>query len=275
VHRDVEAGMKRALLLMMACSSKSAAPSAGSAAPPAPVVTPAPAMKPAPPPPMVDLPAAGVSKLVVHPTNDPANEMFAGWNALARNVTMACREDAYNLVSFDGGDPDGTAAGTHRLVWIPDPFVTAPHLCELRFYDDKNRITARACWRDGELQPQECPMPRVKVPEPAVVVNVEGASVHSTGKTVELRALVTLEAEAPGRHFAFALRCDGVAGKPFDNADVLARLDAGDTRFVRLMFDLAKPVAAPKQCQLDITDPKRVSTFCIADGSTEAGPCHS
>jgi len=74
----------------------------------------------------LELPAAGVAKLVVHPAVDPASHIIAEWNAKDRSATIVCRVEAYNLVAFDPHDPDGLAPGAHQLEWRPDPFVSAP-----------------------------------------------------------------------------------------------------------------------------------------------------
>jgi hypothetical protein len=247
------------------------------------VRTPAPPKVEAPQPSApVDLPSAGVSKLVIHPTVSPANQIVVEWNALRRDASVACREDAYNLVSFDTGDPDGIAKGSHERVWIPDPFATAPTACEVRFYNEHHQIIGRACYQHGAVTPSDCPgaaLPPPKMPDEldAKLLNVEGASLHVEGKGVSLRALMTLAASLRGRHLAFALRCDGVDGHAITDTTHLAQLDAGDTVFVReLPFDMAKalPKSPPDACELRVTDGgKLVGRYCIAEGSTNPGAC--
>jgi hypothetical protein len=277
MHRDVRSHLKLFIVVCAACSSKSSEPAKGSAAPPpAPAPEPARAPKPAPPPP-VDLPAAGVSKLVVRPTTDPNNRIEVEWNALARAATVVCREDAYNLVSFDTGDSDGLPKGTHDLVWHPQPFVTPPTACEVRFHDEHRRVIARACYHDGRLDPTGCPgglLPPPKMPDPVQGISVEGSTLHVDGKSVDVTALVTKIADMPERTVKATLTCDGIRGTLVDDTMHFNELADGDTVFARFSFDMAKPAPShPQKCQLDFTDPKKLATFCIAEGSTNPGPC--
>ena len=223
-----------------------------------------------------------MSKLVIHPTVSPANQIVVEWNGLRRDATIACREDAYNLVAFDTGDPDGIAKGSHEQVWIPDPFVPAPAACEVRFFNEHHQVIGRACYQHGAVTPSDCPggaLPPPKMPDDvdARLLNVEGASLHVDGKIVSLRALMTLAAALRGRHLAFALRCDGVDGHAITDTTHLTQLDAGDTVFVsELPFDMAKPLpkTPPSACELRVTDSgKLVGRYCIADGSTNPGAC--
>jgi hypothetical protein len=228
----------------------------------------------------IDLPAAGVSKLDVHPAIDPANRIIVEWNALARNATVTCREDAYNLVAFDTADPDGLPKGSHELEWHPDPFVPPPTTCEIRFYDDHHRVLARACYQHGRLDAAECSLPLPKVPDSddGKAVDVEGASLHGDAKSVEVDALVTKIAQFIGpRAFQFALTCDGSKGTLGNDTSHFAEVEPGDTVFARFNFQFAKPLPKfpPDKCELAITDPKKVGTFCIAEGSTNPGPCGS
>lgn len=272
-----ESVMKTWLIIVLAaCSSRSSAPSNGSAAPPPPA-PPAPLKQLEPAVVPVDLPAAGVSKLVVHPTIAPSNRITVEWNALRRDASVACREDAYNLVAFDTGDPEGLTKGSHELEWHPEPFVPAPATCEVRFRDEHHRVLARACYQHGRLDPTACALARPKQPESpdAQGINVEGASIHGDARSLTVQALVTKIAEFPPRTFQFALTCDGVKSKLVEETSHLSELEAGDTVFARFTFDLARPLAKmpPDKCQLEITDPKKLATFCIAEGSTEPGPC--
>ena len=160
--------------------------------------------------------------------------------------------------------------------------MPAPTACEVRFYNEHHQVIGRACYQHGAVTPSDCPggaLPPPKMPDDvdAKLLSVEGASLHVDGKSVSLRALMTLAAALRGRHLAFALRCDGVDGHAITDTTHLAELDAGDTVFVsELPFDMAKPLSKtpPAACELRVTDSgKQVGRYCIADGSTNPGAC--
>jgi hypothetical protein len=276
------------IVAMGACSSKSKAP------PPAPTggsgsAAAAVAMKPPEPPPIrpIDLPAAGVTKLTVHPTVDPSNEIVADWYGKDRNATLVCRVDAYNLVAFDPREREGLAPGEHTLMWTPQPFVIAPKVCEIRFVDH-GKLLAAACWHPGRLDPTECAggdLPPPKQPEHVAIYNVEGSTLSVSGNDVAISALVTQEAALEDNHEThFALRCDGAGAKTVsEDDDRIAAIGAERTAFASLQFTFAKPVQnPPKACELRVlvkraSLPKPIvdGTFCIHEGSTDVGKCDS
>lgn len=277
-----------------ACSSKHAPPAtttgsgavqrsgsaaSGSASAPA-------AMKPPLPPVALDLPAAGVTKLVVHPANDPASDVVADWNAKDRDATVVCRVEAYNLVAFDPHDPDGLGPGQHQLEWRSQPFVSSPKACEIRFVDH-GKLLASACWHPGRLEPTACPggdLPPPKRPEHVNALNIEGSTLRLSGKDVRIDALVTREAEMGPHETHFALRCDGAEAKTAsDDTERVAAAGEYETVFATLLFTMPKPLTAPpKACELRVLvkhagqkQPVVDGTFCIHEGSTEPGACES
>jgi hypothetical protein len=285
--------MKYALLLVLvACSSKKRAeppPPAPTpvAKPDAPVAIPRPTMKSSQP---IDLPDAGITGLQLVPIvamHDGSAAAEKGvfdirWREPKRHDSgIVCRIESYNLAYF--GEPDldeGAKPDEHEVLYRPDPFVLEPKVCEVRFLDDHHAVIARACYQDGTMTAGACPagtFPPPKLPD-GMAVGVQGASAHQSGNsTIQIKALFTVArplADEP----SFALRCDGNTSKPDEGEGFvpLSRLAAGESLYTwKLAPFMNKPVTSdPKQCELRIFTKKRtLGTACIAEGSTEPGPC--
>lgn len=282
------------LVALAACSSKSAPPpppAKGSAQPPPPAkpALPRPTMKASPP---IDLPDAGITKLRVMPFVSVDGKGSASvekgsfnveWTAKPKyDEATVCRVEAYNLAFFSFQDlNDDAKPNEHEALYHPDPFVIDPHVCEVRFAD-KGKIIARACYTDGALVAGACPagsFPAPKLPD-KMAMDMQGASLSLTNEGgVQVKAMFTAGKALPDDKTTFAIVCDGVKSKPDPGEGFvpLSRLLAGETLFEwQLSFVMDKPFKAlPKQCQLTITNKTQLGTFCIHEGSTDAGRCDS
>jgi hypothetical protein len=290
VHRDVETVVKRAVLVVLvACSPKSAPPSTGSAAasPPSPAkpALPRPTMKSAPP---IDLSGAPIKKLEIMPvvsvdragSADAAKGVFdVNWVSHEKyEAAVVCRIESYNLAYFGAVDNnESLGPDEHEVMYRPDPFVVDPKTCEVRFRA-ADKLVARACYQSGKLTEGTCPdgtFPPPKLPA-GIAIDVQGASVHIDGTTAQVKAMFTVGA-ALTEPASFALICDGVASAPDKGEGFvpLSKLDAGETLYTwQLIAPMTKELPGPpKQCQLTITGKHTLGKACIADGSTEPGPC--
>ena len=285
--------MRRLLLVALAaCSSKTSAPppaKGSSAQPPAPVkpALPRPTMKASQP---IDLPDAGITKLRVVPivamdTKGSASVekgvFDVDWTSDKHyDAGITCRLEVYNLAYFGMQDLDEDAKpNEHEALYRPDPFALDPRVCEVRFVD-KGKVAARACYADGVMTPGTCPAGTFNTPlmPDKMSIDVQGASLALTNSgDLVVKAMFIAGKPLADKKTALALTCDGVASEndPGEGLVPLSRLEAGETLYTRdLAFFMKKKLTAlPKQCELTITNKTKLGTFCIADGSTDDGPC--
>jgi len=242
----------------------------------------------------IDLPDAGITGVQLIPVvamdqgsaHAEKGVFDVRWHEPKRHDSgVVCRIESYNLAYFGQPDLDESAApDEHEVLYRPDPFVLDPKVCEVRFVDAKRQVVARACYQDGTMTEGACPagtFPPPKLPD-RMAIDVQGASVHregGDGSGLGVKALFTI-GQPPAQEVSFAIRCDGVTSEPDPGEGFvpLSRLAAGETLYTwQLVFTMNKRLTGdPKQCELRVfTKTKTLGTFCIAEGSTEPGPCPS
>jgi hypothetical protein len=272
--------MKRLVIAALAaCSSKKQPPPPPApppvAKPDAAVASPRPAMHSSKAIDLPDTPIAQLQLFAVVAQRDGGYESENGvfdirWHAPeTQDTAVVCRVEAYNLACT--GKPDESMVGQHDVRYRTAPFVIAPKVCEVRFFDAHRKVVARACYQDGPMTTGACPagaFPPPKLPD-RMAIDVQGASAHVMPTSLEVRALVTT---AAAQQPELAVSCDGIAS----TAPVaLPAIDAGETRYIVVPVAMQKPLAAdPKQCELRVSSKgKALGTFCLAEGSTDSGPC--
>jgi hypothetical protein len=282
--------MKRLLLVLAACSSKSSAPPPPAQGPA--VEKPAPKKQPVLEPPTmksskpIDLTDAGITELQLVPTEPPvgarSGELDILWRSeKAIEAGVVCRVESYNL--FGAGTHSIEQAlpkGQHAVMWSPAPFVIEPDACEVRFLDAKGATFASACYRAGNMTAGPCPAGTFTPPklDPGQVMNIQGATVTAFEGGIRVKALYTVAAPLP--NVSFDATCDGVKTKTATAEESfipLAKLRPGETTFAPdLLLHVDKPITKerPDKCELRASqNGKRIGTFCIAEGSTNPGPC--
>lgn len=280
--------MKRAaLLVLVACSSRSSAPpSQGSGS-----ASPKPMRPPLPPPPTmkmtkpIDLADGRIKELQLIPTvalgNPRKGEFDIRWRSPKLIDTgVVCRVETYNLAFFSHPDLDESLdRGQHSVFWHPDPFVLDPTVCEVRFVDAKHRTFASACYRAGNMTEGPCPSGTFPPPamDPGQLLDIQGATVHAEDRSLEVKALYTVA--KPVTDVSFEATCDGEksARERVEDLIPLDKLHAGETLFaweLSLRFPKPLPKERPDQCELRAyARGKAIGAFCISEGSTERGPC--
>lgn len=264
------------LVALAACSSKSSTPPPAKGSPAGSAVT-APA-KPVP----LDF-AADIQHVEMWHVVGEKGVLEVHWHGAPFAAQLTCRVEAYNLVYPDGAhDAANAAKDDHEALFRADPFVIDPKVCELRFYNDKRELQAAACYRDGVLARGMCDHAVWAVPKlpDGMSVDVQGASMSLTNAGgIAIKTMITVGRKLPDKNTTFTLVCDGVKSKPDpgEGPVPLSKLEGGETLFTwALAFFMDKPLTAlPKQCQLTLTNKTQLGTFCIHEGSTDAGRCDS